>query len=345
MELCGRADTALDRIASDLAVALETSGRAPDAAALTRSLRRHGAPYVWPHAWTMQHAGDDAEQRFSHFVASLAATGERRCGVSVREREGGGATVAAVTVDALADLEPVPTQVRVGTWVTVQGALLVPADGAKVVVLGPRGAPRPVPTSFHERVVRARFAADAPGRWLVQVLAAVGGGPRPVLEAVVFAGEPPSPDEEPRAPGEASARPGADAATTLAALVEAARASERLSPLRRDAGLDRLAAAHAAAMLSTGHLGHDVGDGDPERRLESAGLAASLAGENVAHAATVVHAHRALWNSPSHRANLLSPHFDSIGIGVARAPDGTLWVCQLFARGLEPHRASPTGDR
>jgi hypothetical protein len=29
---------------------------------------------------------------------------------------------------------------------------------------------------------------------------------------------------------------------------------------------------------------------------------------------------------------MLSPAFDSVGIGVAADPDGTLWVCQLYAR-------------
>jgi len=42
-------------------------------------------------------------------------------------------------------------------------------------------------------------------------------------------------------------------------------------------------------------------------------------------------AERALWASPSHRENLLLPRFDRVGIGVARDPDGTLWVCQTFA--------------
>lgn len=341
-ERCGQPDAALGRVASDLVRSLETAGTAPDAAALTRSLRRQGAPYVWPHAWTLQGADEaDIDQRFSHFLASLVTTGERRCGVAVRERNGR-AVVAAVTADALADLAPLPTRVRVGSWISVEGVLLVPADAAKVVVLGPRSAPRPLPTSFHERRVRARFAADAPGRWLVQVLATVEGGPRPVLEAAVFAGVAPAYDAEPAAPGEAVAPTEADPATALYRMLQAARASERLAPLRRDAELDRLAHDHAASMRRAERLGHDVGAGDPTGRLLAAGVAASLAGENVAHAASVVHAHRALWSSPAHRANMLSPHFDSIGIGVVRDAKGSFWVCQLFTRtppsaGVTPH--------
>jgi uncharacterized protein YkwD len=66
--------------------------------------------------------------------------------------------------------------------------------------------------------------------------------------------------------------------------------------------------------------------------VAAAGLAVKAAGENVAHAMSVIHAHRSLHASPSHRANMLSPAFDSVGIGVAADRDGTLWVCQLYAR-------------
>jgi uncharacterized protein YkwD len=78
-------------------------------------------------------------------------------------------------------------------------------------------------------------------------------------------------------------------------------------------------------------LAHDTGSGDPKRRLETAGLDVLAAGENVAHAATSERAHRAVWSSPSHRANLLHARFDAIGIGVAVGPDGSVWTCQLFA--------------
>jgi uncharacterized protein YkwD len=59
-------------------------------------------------------------------------------------------------------------------------------------------------------------------------------------------------------------------------------------------------------------------------------------GENVAHNLDVTHAHRAQWASPSHRENLLQPRFDRIGIGVALDPDGSIWVCEVFADFPDP---------
>ncbi len=53
--------------------------------------------------------------------------------------------------------------------------------------------------------------------------------------------------------------------------------------------------------------------------------------ENVAHARSVKLAHRALYASASHRLNLLRADYTHTGIGVARAPDGTVYVCETFA--------------
>jgi uncharacterized protein YkwD len=78
-------------------------------------------------------------------------------------------------------------------------------------------------------------------------------------------------------------------------------------------------------------LAHDAGDGAPIERLRSAGIEPREAGENVAHAATVALAHRALWASPSHRANMLRRDFDRVGVAVARDERGEAWIVETFA--------------
>ena len=110
--------------------------------------------------------------------------------------------------------------------------------------------------------------------------------------------------------------------------------SRLYSSLRRDARLDQVAIAHARAMQQARRLGHDVGDGNPASRLEAADLVARVSGENVAYAGSVARAHRTLWESPSHRANLLHERFDAVGIGLVKEADGRVWVCQSFAGGL-----------
>jgi hypothetical protein len=96
--------------------------------------------------------------------------------------------------------------------------------------------------------------------------------------------------------------------------------------------------------------------------LRRAGIHAARVGENVAHASSLGRAHRALWDSPAHRATLLDPGFSRVGIGVILSDDAldapvgadvegvatnpreravrreaapetavAVWVCELFA--------------
>src|SRR5262249_53947635 len=152
-------------------------------------------------------------------------------------------------------------------WLDVNATLLIDASGAKVVVLGPRGAPQPLPTSLDGARVRARFRADRAGAWLVQVLATVARGPRPVLEAAVYAGgAAPNDLSEPPAPGESAAH-ASEATNALLEMINAARASEGLPALASRPELGRLAAEHAGNMRTTRRTAHDTGDGDLVARL------------------------------------------------------------------------------
>ena len=332
-EACGESDAALLEVARHLAEQQTDSARELDVDTISYALRAAGAPYVWPRAWLFSGSEgevDNAKARMLHWLASFSDGGTRRCGLSLLHRPGKRISVGAVAVDALADLEPLPTRVRIGQWLELRAALRVPASEAKLVVMGPRGAPYPVPTSFADGKVRARFNADQPGTWLVQLLGNVDGGPRPLLEALLFAGsEPPRGLSVSKAPGEEQAQASKDPRTALFQMVNAARVSERLVPLEADERLAELAQSHAEAMRRAHKTAHDAGDGDLNARLERLGLELD-AGENVAHAGSATLAQRALWASPSHRENLLFPRFNLLGIGVAPDPDGTLWVCQVF---------------
>jgi len=306
---------------------------ADDVEAVTYALRAAGDPHVWPKAFLLEGKSIDfveAKKRLQAWLGTFRQPVRLRCGI-VAERQGDREVVAAVAVDAQADLAQVPVRARPSSWVEVDAKVLAPASGAKVIVLGPTGATRTLLTSFSEGRVKARANVDREGTWLFQVLLDGANGPRPVLEAYVFAGvEPPVEKPHAPAPGE-EAGGGGDPATALARMMMLARRSESLPGLVRDPALDRVARSHAERMMRVRRLGHDVGDGDPRERLDRAGITLAQVGENVAHAANVTLAHRALWSSPSHRDNLLQPRFDRVGIGVTADPDGTIWVAELFA--------------
>lgn len=334
-ELCGRADSALVTVATRNANRQRRGESSFSSDELAFNVRAAGAPYVWPRAWTIKGASLDAERvaaALRAFVEKSKPLGERRCGVShVRDSEGA-EIVSVVMVDVLADLARTPVLTRVGEWISLRGTMIPEAADTKVVLLGPRGTPRTILASLVEKEIRATFNVDQAGEWLVQVLATVSTGPRPVLELTVHAGTPPPLRfAESDAPGESAAAADTTPDVALYAMVNAARHSEAKKPLMRDSVLDELALRHSEAMQKVRVVGHDVGDGGPGQRLADAGFSATHTGENVAGAATVVRAHRALWLSPSHRGNLLDGRFTRVGIGVARGEDGRVWVTQLFA--------------
>jgi uncharacterized protein YkwD len=306
----------------------------PTADAIARLQRAAGEPHPWARAWAARAPSTTSEgllERLDGWLASEPTTGERRCGTAQGLAPDGERVLAVVVVDALADLAPLPVRARTGQWLTLRARLLGSARGARVVVTAADGSPRALPTAFDAGTAQARFAVDRPGEMTVQVLADLPGGPRPVLEASVFGDvEPPSKAPEATAPGEEVDAAGSDADRVTRMLL-AARAQFGATPMARDRRLDGVARAHSARMLARAELAHDAGDGTPVDRLRDQGLEPAEVGENVARAASAALAHRALWSSPSHRANMLRRDFARFGVGVVRDDHGDLWVTEVFA--------------
>jgi uncharacterized protein YkwD len=329
---CHFPDAALLAVAADIAA---RKSAAPDAELLTWSVRAAGSPYVRPRALLLSGKRidpADAAGRLGAWLTADRRDGQRQCAVATARRADGTEAVAAVLADAEAHMDPVPVRARVSSWITVSAAALVPATNARLVVLGPSGPPRTVPTSFTQGRVFARANLDRPGPWTLQLLLTTAAGPHPVLETTVFAGvDPPTTPLAQPAPGESSGHYAGDPAAQLFEMMNAARASEGLDGLAYDAQLCRVAERHSRRMLDAHQIGHDLGDGDPAQRVESSGIAAHEVGENVAHAKSASLAHRAVWSSPSHRANLLDQRFGRAGVGVSTDAQGTVWVAYVFA--------------
>lgn len=121
-------------------------------------------------------------------------------------------------------------------------------------------------------------------------------------------------------------------AADVVALTNAERMAVGLRPLAVDQRLTMAAQAHSADMVARGFYAHTTPEGsEPWDRAAAAGCPHRGIGENIAcgqrSPADVV---RAWMNSPGHRANILAPGFDEIGIGYATGSlAGTYWT-QLF---------------
>jgi len=338
VKACGTNDAAIMSVAREIATTRARGLGAPDIDAVTSMLRSAGEPHMSPRVlFASGKAPLDDNDLVTKLGALRAAVSSRRgqstsCGVAFARTPDGGEIFVGIVVDVLADLAPLPVRARTGQWLSFDARAHVPLHGATFIVLGPRGAPRTVPTAVNTQTgaVRARFALDQPGAFTVQLVGDLDDGPRPLLEARVFADvEPPTAPEVGAAPGEEAAS-GNDAEASLTAMIGALRRADNLPALRRDRRLDAIARAHAARMRDKGIVAHDLGDGDLRARLSANGPLPRVVGENVARANTIVLAHRALYASASHRMNLLHADYTNLGVGVAKANDGSVYVCEVF---------------
>jgi uncharacterized protein YkwD len=121
----------------------------------------------------------------------------------------------------------------------------------------------------------------------------------------------------------------------LLAAANEARANQGLSPLRFDPVLAEASAVHAREMANHDAISHQF-DGEPElaTRAANAGVHFSEIAENVGEAPTSPIIHDLWMHSAGHRANLLDPNVDSIGIAVI-SHDNQLYAVEDFASSVQ----------
>ena len=117
----------------------------------------------------------------------------------------------------------------------------------------------------------------------------------------------------------------------LLAAANEARANQGLAPVRFDPVLTEASAAHARQMAEHADISHQFnGEPDLAERGASVGAHFSLISENVGEAPSSVIIHDLWMHSPGHRANLLDPNIDSIGIAIV-IRDNELYAVEDFA--------------
>lgn len=103
-------------------------------------------------------------------------------------------------------------------------------------------------------------------------------------------------------------------------LINEERKKVGLSVVVVDFELKEVARHHGVDMFSKGYFSHvNTQNQTPFDRIEEANIDFIAAGENLAFAPTVKLAHQGLIQSQGHRANILSPDFGKVGIGVIDA--------------------------
>ncbi len=109
------------------------------------------------------------------------------------------------------------------------------------------------------------------------------------------------------------------------------RVQHGLGPLKWDPSLARAAQRHAELMVGQRALSHQYsGEAELETRVGREGAHFHVVAENLA-AAPTPEALEAEWmHSPGHRANILDPRLNEIGVGLVRQ-GGYLWAVEDFS--------------
>jgi uncharacterized protein YkwD len=102
------------------------------------------------------------------------------------------------------------------------------------------------------------------------------------------------------------------------------RAQSGLPQLAQHDHLVRRAREWAQTLAVRGQLAHSD--------LNELGVSWSAAAENVGRSSSIEDITSRLQASPPHRANMVSTKYTHMGVGTARAKDGTVYAVQLFMR-------------
>ena len=115
-------------------------------------------------------------------------------------------------------------------------------------------------------------------------------------------------------------------------LVNKERTSRGLPALKYSNDVAYVARLKSQDMINKKYFSHTSPTyGSPFEMMEQFGLRFSAAGENIAYGQkTAAEVMNAWMNSSGHRANILSSAYTTMGVGVAKAANGTLYWTQMF---------------
>ena len=186
----------------------------------------------------------------------------------------------------------------------------------------PNSTPRITPMqALSKRLILRPFSFSSPTRYTLSLAACLLLAIAPALAA--------NRDPQPEVPLTVAEQ-------YLLAAANQDRANQGLPALRLDPVLTQASAFHAREMAEHADISHQF-PGEPElaERGSNAGVHFSLIAENVGEAPTSVIIHDLWMHSPHHRANLLDPNVNTIGIAIV-SRDNQLYAVEDFASTVEP---------
>lgn len=139
-------------------------------------------------------------------------------------------------------------------------------------------------------------------------------------------------------PGQTLKIPNLDAVKNLEneviRLVNVQRSNNGLAPLTANWQLSRMARVKSQDMINKNYFSHQSPTyGSPFDMMKAFGFKFYAAGENIAYGQPTPQAVMNAWmNSSGHRANILNPNYNQIGVGAAKTSSGVIYWTQEFIR-------------
>jgi uncharacterized protein YkwD len=274
---------------------------------------------------------------------TLPAGGATHVGAGAVEVEGG-LLVVVLATERRARLEPFPRSLPRGASARLAGRLAAGLARPRVVVTVPSGDVREAEVRGDRETFEARLVFPEAGEYLVEVVARGSGGPEVAALLTVTCGVSPATGRPAAREAAGEAPEPADLAGAEAAVVRAIgalRARRGLGPVSASPALSAVARAHSAAMRDAGKVSHVLAaSGELTDRLRRARIGYRRAYENVARGSAALGAHAAAEESPAHLANLLAPGVTRVGVGVARAEGGAVYLTEILVEPAEDGAAS-----
>jgi uncharacterized protein YkwD len=117
-------------------------------------------------------------------------------------------------------------------------------------------------------------------------------------------------------------------------LTNKARAKEKLSPLKLNALVYKAARNHSTNMAKQQKMEHELDGKRVDKRMDDVGYDFELNGENIGELSDlkdVPKLFEAWMGSKSHRANIMEPKFEEIGVAIVQDAKKKRWyITQVF---------------
>jgi uncharacterized protein YkwD len=155
-------------------------------------------------------------------------------------------------------------------------------------------------------------------------------GPQPATNFVLAVGMPyPQPDNAP-VPSPTPLPDLTQLRGRLLELINQDRQSMGEAVVAADPQLDRASQSHSEEMIAQGYIGHNSPlSGTPQMQANAFGVS-ELVAQNIAISRSLENSQRELMSSPGHRKTMIKPDWTHVGLGIAAAPDGFLYITQNF---------------